>query len=92
MLDYLLEKNSFDEEILTMDRVILRNCPKLSICQSQSFMEQTSNLYRGTRFRGVSKNGRSNWQILTMIDGDKVYVGTVSNIHKAAILYDIVSI
>ena len=27
-----------------------------------------------------------------MIDGDKVYVGTVDNIYKAAIIYDIVSI
>ena len=27
-----------------------------------------------------------------MIDGDKIYVGTVDNIHKAAIIYDIVSI
>ena len=55
-------------------------------------MHETNNVYRGTNFRGVSKNGRCNWQILTMIDGEKVYVGTVDNIYKAAIIYDIVSI
>lgn len=49
-------------------------------------------MYRGTNFRGVSRNGKCNWQILSMIDGQKVYFGTVDNIFKAAVLYDIVSI
>ena len=92
MLNYLQAKDSNDNYKIDMEKIILRNCPKLSICQQQSFMAQPSNLYRGTNFRGVSKNGRCNWQILTMIDGDKVYVGTVDNIYKAAIIYDIVSI
>lgn len=92
MLNYLQAKDSRGHPKIQMDKIILRNCPKLSICQQQSFMTQPSNLYRGTNFRGVSKNGRCNWQILTMIDGDKVYVGTVDNIYKAAIIYDIVSI
>lgn len=30
--------------------------------------------------------------MLTMIDGEKVYLGTVDSLLKAAILYDIVSI
>jgi len=93
MLEYLLRDDACGESRMPMEKVILRNCPKLSICQQQSFMQlQSSNMYRGTNFRGVSKNGRCNWQILTMIDGNKVYVGTVDSMHKAAILYDIVSI
>lgn len=48
--------------------------------------------YRGTKFRGVSRNGRNSWQILTMIDGRKVYLATVDNIINAAIIYDILSI
>jgi hypothetical protein len=47
------------------------------------------NNYRGSNIRGVSKNGRCNWQILSMCDGSKFYLGTVDNILKAAILYDI---
>ena len=45
-----------------------------------------------TKFRGVSKNGRNSWQILTIIDGRKVYLASVDNILKAAIIYDILSI
>ena len=54
--------------------------------------EKSDNMHRGTNFRGITRNGRCNWQILTMIDGTKVYLGTVDNILKAAILYDIASI
>ena len=39
-----------------------------------------------TKFRGVSKNGRNSWQILTIIDGRKVYLASVDNILKAAII------
>jgi hypothetical protein len=45
--------------------------------------------YRGSKFRGVSKNGNRNWQVLTMIDKYKLYIGTVDNILMAAIFYDI---
>ena len=45
--------------------------------------------YRGTNLRGVSRNGKTNWQILSMAERGKFYVGTVDNIMKAAIIYDI---
>lgn len=45
--------------------------------------------YKECNLRGVSKNGRCNWQILSMSNGAKFYLGTVDNILKAAILYDI---
>lgn len=48
--------------------------------------------FRGTNLRGVSKNGKCNWQILSMVDKKKSYLGTVDNILKASILYDIFSI
>jgi len=47
---------------------------------------------RGTKFRGVSKNGRCNWQVLTMFKQEKIYLGTVDNVLKAALLYDILAI
>jgi hypothetical protein len=71
------------------------------ICQCQSTQDlkmslsansQSAENFRGTQLRGVSKNGRFNWQILSMRHGQKYYLGTVDNIIKAAILYDIFSI
>jgi hypothetical protein len=49
-------------------------------------------VHRGTNLRGISKNGRCNWQILMMNLGANAYLGTVDNIVKAGILYDIFSI
>lgn len=48
--------------------------------------------FRGTSFIGVSRNGKRNWQIISMFNGTKFYLGTVDNMLKAAILYDIFSI
>ena len=68
----------------------------MTVCPQQHYSMQHyasfAQDYRGTKYRGVSKNGRCNWQILAMTDRDKVYIGTVDNILKAGILYDIVSI
>jgi hypothetical protein len=71
--------------------IIIKTTPK-SISQFKQEFIDDKQKYRGTNFRGVSRNGRCNWQILTMLDGDKVYLGTVDNLLKAAILYDIFSI
>lgn len=88
MFEYLTKSMSGRKQ-MDENQIVLKSCPKIS----QGFQEQLqSRVYRGTNFRGVSRNGRCNWQILTMIDGQKVYLGTVDNILKAAILYDIVSI
>ena len=45
-------------------------------------------LDRTCRYRGVSKNGKS-WQILSMIDHEKVYLGTHNDPKIAAMIYDI---
>ena len=71
--------------------LVIENRPKfLNNIASQN----TSNvaMYRGTAFRGVSRNGKESWQILTMIQGGKAYLATVDNIFYAAILYDMLSI
>ena len=47
--------------------------------------------FRGTNFIGVSRNGKRNWQIISMFKGSKFYLGTVDNMLKAATLYDIFS-
>jgi hypothetical protein len=49
--------------------------------------------FRGTYYRGVSKNSRSvNWQIIVMNEKGKLYVGTVDDIVKAAILSDLINV
>lgn len=91
LFEFLMGKTSDGKDKIELDQIIIRCCPKISQGLGEYF-PQNSELYRGTNFRGVSRNGRCNWQILTMVDGQKVYLGTVDNILKAAILYDLVSI
>ena len=47
--------------------------------------------FRGSKFRGISKNG-SSWQILVMINRKKKYVGKLQSEEAAARFYDRVSI
>ena len=47
--------------------------------------------YRGSRYRGVSKNGRC-WQVFIMIDKKKQYVGPVYSEEEAARLYDLLTV
>ena len=47
--------------------------------------------FRGSRFRGISKNGNS-WQILVMVNRKKKYLGTLPSEEKAAKFYDKVAI
>ena len=46
---------------------------------------------RGSRYRGVSKNGNQ-WQVLIMINKSKSYVGSYATEELAARIYDIVSL
>lgn len=39
--------------------------------------------FRGSKFRGISKNGNS-WQILLMINRQKIYLGTLPTEELAA--------
>lgn len=47
--------------------------------------------YRGSMYRGVSRNGKS-FQIILMIHSEKIYLCTTNNPLQAAILYDYVTI
>jgi Holliday junction resolvase len=44
--------------------------------------------FRGSPFMGVSKNGKS-WQILVMVESEKIYLCSSKNLYEAATLYDL---
>jgi hypothetical protein len=47
--------------------------------------------FRGSKYRGISKNGNS-WQILLMVNRKKKYLGTLQSEELAAKFYDKVAI
>jgi hypothetical protein len=47
-----------------------------------------SEAFRGSRYRGISKNGRNSWQVLVMVNRNKKYVGAIYDEIKAARIYD----
>ena len=68
LFEFLNDKPHLGRNSIDFDQIIIRCCPKISQSLGE-YLPQNSELYRGTNFRGVSRNGRCNWQILTMIDG-----------------------
>ena len=47
--------------------------------------------FRGSKFRGVSKN-KNKWQIKIQISHKKVYIGAIKNEDQAAKFYDHIAI
>jgi len=73
---------------------VLRNkkCSDIIISpHKKAFKGQNVNNFRGSKFRGISKNGNS-WQILLMVNRKKKYLGTLPNEELAAKFYDKVAI
>jgi len=58
--------------------------PKCSVHQNQAGSEA----FRGSKYRGISKNGRNSWQVLVMVNRHKKYVGAIYDEIKAAQIYD----
>ena len=53
---------------------------------------QDPDSFRGSRFRGISKNGRNSWQVLVMVNRQKKYVGAIYDEMQAARVYDRITI
>jgi len=68
------------QEALNNEQVVIQSATKKN-------NKQFHRLHRGSTFRGVSKNGKA-WQIMMMIDQEKIYLGTMEDPEKAALLYD----
>ena len=51
-----------------MDDIVLKSNPKFCQYFDENIIRNLDQ-YRGTKFRGVSRNGRNSWQILAMIEG-----------------------
>lgn len=54
---------------------------------SKRFKGAELSSFRGSRFRGISKNG-SSWQILIMVHRKKKYLGMLQSEEQAAKFYD----
>jgi hypothetical protein len=51
-----------------------------------------SEAFRGSKYRGISKNGRNTWQVLVMVNRHKKYVGAIYDEIMAAKVYDKITI
>lgn len=59
--------------------------------KKEEIIEKKFRGLRGSKFRGVSKNGNQ-WQVLIMINKKKRYIGNYKSENDAARAYDIVAI
>lgn len=73
-----LKKQNFTKHL---DEIIIKKAGK--VYHSKSHQD-----FRGSIYRGVSINGRC-WQVLIMIDKEKIYLCSTHDIEKAARLYDL---
>lgn len=64
----LLEDRDLSDIIIQSFQKKIRN--------SESQMQDPDS-FRGSRFRGISKNGRNSWQVLVMVNRQKKYVGAI---------------
>ena len=53
-------KEKKEKKPMPMDKQVLQNCPKLNLYLKTNIVLD-KDLHIGTKFRGVSKNGRNSW-------------------------------
>ncbi|TNV83287.1 hypothetical protein FGO68_gene1185 [Halteria grandinella] len=73
------EKQYRGPQIIQSRKKVLQGGYTLSSSQQQ---------FRGSNYRGISKNGGSSWQVLVMVNKQKKYLGSMQNPEHAARLYD----
>jgi hypothetical protein len=77
----------------TINEITSRQCEEeISVLKSSKQNKvNTKKGRRGSKFRGVSRNGNQ-WQVLIMVNKKKRYVGSYSFEEEAAKHYDIVAL
>lgn len=64
---------------------------RLSSSEADTFKEKLKRGKRGSKYRGVSRNGNQ-WQVLIMVNKKKKYMGNYSSEEEAARVYDYIAI
>lgn len=74
------------------DQIVIKAKPKVNSTQEAgSIEERKTEEFRGSMYRGVSKN-KMKWQMMIMGNQKKIYIGAVESEMEAATIYDKVSI
>lgn len=69
-------------KIANDDELVIKSTDKVG-----KGFNKPSNGFRGSKYRGVSRNGNQ-WQVLIMVNKKKRYIGTISDEEEAARIYD----
>lgn len=83
---FLGKKRERNNEKGTQKSKLIFNLKKVTDKQKEKKLEQKA-MYRGSKYRGVSKNGNC-WQVLIMYDRHKYYIGNFKSEDEAAKVYD----
>ena len=83
--------NQFPQNLILNEIKPIQNINENEIENNEKEIENRNRGQRGSKYRGVSKNGNQ-WQVLIMINKKKRYIGNYKNEEEAASSYDIVAI
>ena len=94
-IEEIMNKNSNEIKVMKNNKVVYANnidsFSKISIIRTKKKIFNIIKRKRGSKYRGVSKNGNQ-WQVLMMFRHSKSYIGSYSSEEIAARVYDISSI
>ena len=94
-LDEMINQNSNEIKIMKNNKAVFANnidsFSKINKIKNKKILFKIRKRKRGSKYRGVSKNGRK-WQVLMMTHNRNIYIGTYSSEELAARVYDILAI
>lgn len=94
-IEEMMNQNSNEIKLMKNNKVVFANnidsFSKIRKKEKERIVFKIRKRKRGSKYRGVSKNGRK-WQVLMMFHRSMFYIGTYSSEELAARVYDILAI